>query len=78
MVCAQHTVSVEWPMVCAQHTVSVEQLMVCAQQTESVEWPTMYAQHTLGSHRGGTENQLLVSVGSVPGGSTWEGAPFTN
>ena len=33
---------------------------------------------TFGSHGGGTENRLLVSVGSVLGGSNWVGGIVTN
>ena len=36
------------------------------------------ASTAFGSCRGGSGNQLLVSVGSVLGGSTWEEAPFIN
>ena len=36
------------------------------------------ASTAFGSCRGGSENQLLVSVGSVLGGSTWNEAPFIN
>ena len=36
------------------------------------------ASTAFGGCRGGSEDQLLVSVGSVLGGSTWEEAPFIN
>ena len=36
------------------------------------------ASTAFGSCQGGSGNQLLVSVGSVLGGSTWEEAPFIN
>ena len=36
------------------------------------------ASPTLGSCRGGSEDQLLALVRSVLGGSTWEEAPFPN